>query len=493
VNPIQRLSIRHVWIGLTVGAAFVGPASSPIGLPDIYWTLLTGAWMAAHGALLESDPFTAAPHVAGQLLNVQWLADLIFHAFDALGGLPMVITGTALLVATTYALLLAAAVTASGHLRLSCVAVWVAYILAASNLSPRPQTLAYPIFALFVLAVMRAERRKDTRLLWLLPPATAAWANLHGPFFTGFAVLGCAAAARVLTTRGLHSARPYLLTLGACLLACLVNPYGFGSVVYLASIGSNPIIRDFVTEWSPTTLASTEGILFFTSTVVLGMLIYRSRIRLSLFEILLLLVFGYLAWSSVRSIVWWGLATAPIMARMLGGVLRGRPVTTSRDLPLANAFILAMVALLAIGSLPWLKSSITILPADKRGVFAPNTPLGVGEYLQTHDAPAGGVLFNDQTWGGYLEWATWPKHTVFVDGRFELHPPQIWFDYLDVVFPTARWRSLLDQYGIGYLVLNKTEQTDLVVDLRSDAAWQLDYEDDQAVVFSRTAASADAP
>ena len=41
--------------------------------------------------------------------------------------------------------LLAAAVTASGHLRLSCVAVWLAYVLGASNLSPRPQTLAYPL------------------------------------------------------------------------------------------------------------------------------------------------------------------------------------------------------------------------------------------------------------------------------------------------------------------------------------------------------------
>ena len=42
------------------------------------------------------------------------------------------------------------------------------------------------------------------------------------------------------------------------------------------------------------------------------------------------------------------------------------------------------------------------------------------------------------TWGGYLEWATWPKHVVFVDGRFELHPSQVWFDYLDIVFPSAR-------------------------------------------------------
>ncbi len=481
---MSKLSIRHVWIGLTVGAAFIGPASSPIGLPDIYWTLLTGAWMAARGTFLESDPFTAAPHVAGQILNIQWLADLIFYGFDALGGIPMVITGTALVVSAAFALLLAAAYTASGHLRLSCVAVWLAYILGASNLSPRPQTLAYPIFALFLFAVMRAEWRKDNRWLWLLPPVTAIWANLHGSFFTGFVLLGCAAAAHILTSRRLHTARPYLVTLAACLVASLINPYGVGSLVYVATIGSNPVIRDLVTEWAPTTVSWREGIMFFSALLVVGALMYRSRVRLTVFEILVLLVFGYLAWSSVRALVWFGLVLAPIVARLMGGLFQSRPAA-SRDLPLANALILGLVVLLAGISLPWFKSSLSILPADKRGLFSPDTPVAVGAFLRTYEPPASGVLLNDQGWGGYLEWATWPKHEVFLDGRIELHPTQVWLDYLDIVFPSARWRSLLDQYNVSYMVWNKAEEPDLIADLRVDPGWKLDYEDNQAVVFSR--------
>jgi hypothetical protein len=482
---MKSLSIRHVWIGLTVGAAFIGPASNPIGLPDIYWTLLTGAVMVTRGTLLETDPFTGAPHVTGPVLNVQWLADLIYHGLDALGGLPMVITGTATLVALTFALLLAATITASGHVRISCICVWLAYVLGASNLSPRPQTLAYPIFALFLLAVMRAEWRKDSRLLWLLPPATALWANLHGSFFTGFVLLGCAALARVVATRHLFSARPYVITLVACILASLINPYGVGSLVYVATIGSNPVIRDFVTEWAPTTVGWREGILFLGSLVLLGALAYRSRVRLTVLEILLLLVFGYLAWSSVRAIVWWGLVIAPILARLVGGIFVSR-LTKSRDLPAVNALILAMVAVLAVVSLPWFKSAISILPADKRGLFSTDTPVGVGEYLQTHDPPNSGALLNNQSWGGYLEWATWPKHEVFLDGRIELHPPQVWFDYLDIVFPSARWRTLIDQYGIGYMVLSKYENADFITDLRAEPNWRVDYEDDLAVVLSRT-------
>jgi hypothetical protein len=488
-----KLTIRHVWVALTVGAAFIGPASTPIGLPDILWTLLRGQWMADHGTLITTDPFTSAPHISGQILNLQWLADLTYHAFDALGGLPGVITGTALVVATTYGLLLVAAATASGYLRLSCVAVWIAYVLGASNLSPRPQTLAYPLFAVFLLAVVRVEWRKDTRMLWLLPFLTAIWANVHGSFFTGWAVLGCAALGQVITTRRLYSAKPYLVTLAACVAASVVTPAGLGSLVYLATMSGNQIVRDYVTEWAPTSFSLREGPLFIGSVVLVCALTFKSRTRLTAFEIILLLVFGYLAWSSVRAVVWWGLVIAPILARLLGGVVPER-VTSGRNVPVLNGFIIAMVGLLVFASLPQNKGMLPVLPVDKQGLFTPDTPVAVGDYLRTHEPPAEGKILNAQGWGGYLEWAAWPKHQVFLDGRIELHPDQVWLDYLEIVFPTARWRELVDKYDISYFVLDKSEQPDLIGDLRADsAAWHLDYEDDQAVVFSRATPLARSP
>jgi hypothetical protein len=478
------MTIRHVWIAITLAAAFIGPASNPIGLPDILWTLLRGSWMTEHGTFLRMDPFTSAPHISGEILNLQWLADLTFHSFDAMGGLAGVVTGTAVLVTITYGLLLASSATASGYLRLSCVSVWVAYALGASNLSPRPQTLAYPIFAAFLLAVVRAEYRKDTRLLWLLPPLTVLWANIHGSFFTGWALLGSAAAGQVISTRHLHTARPYLITLVACVLASMVTPYGPASLTYLMTMSGNQIVRDYVTEWAPTSLGLREGPLFFSSVILVGGLMLRSRLRLTPFEIILMLVFGYLAWSSV---LWWGLAVAPILARLLGSVVPDR-MRTGRDLPVLNGLIIAMCAALAIVSLPMFKTSIPILPPDKQGIFIPEIPTRAAAYLQAHNPPPTGRMFNAQEWGGYLEWADWPRHQVFLDGRIELHPDQVWLDYLQIVFPTAGWRELVDKYDISYFVLNKDGDQDLIADLRADTpTWNLDYEDDQAVIFSRGA------
>jgi hypothetical protein len=491
----RRLSIQHVWIVITLGAAFIGPASNPIGLPDILWTLMRGQWTAEHGTLITTDPFTSAPHVAGQILNMQWLADLTFHAFDALGGLPMVISGTALAITVTVGLLLVASVSASNHLRLSCVAVWAAYALGASNLSPRPQTLAYPLFAIFLLAVMRVEWRKDTRLLWLLPLVTVIWANVHGSFFTGWALLGCGALGQVIARRNLLAARPYVITLVACVAASTITPAGVGSLVYLATMGGNQIVRDYVTEWAPTSFALREGPLFFGSVVLLCGLMLKSRNRLTAFEIVLLLVFGYLAWSSVRAVVWFGLAMAPTLARLLGGVLPER-APDGRNVPALNALIIAMVGALVVVALPQNKAMVPILPADKQGEFNPGMPVAVGDWLRSHDPPASGRMLNDQAWGGYLEWADWPRHQVFLDGRIELHPDQVWLDYMQIASPTSAWRDLVDKYDISYFVLDKSPsgEPDLIQDLRADpATWPLAYEDDQAVVFSRAPLSAVAP
>jgi hypothetical protein len=474
-----------VWIGMTLVAAFIGPASAPFGIPDGLWSLLRGRWMAEHGTLLHADPFTSAPHVDGPMLNVQWLADLLLYAANRVGGLEMVIVWVALAVTLTTALLLLAAYSASPHLRLSCVAVWASYVLGATNFSPRPQTLAYPLFALFVLAVARAEWHRDTRVLWLLPFATALWANIHGSFFLGFVLLGCAAVGRVIATRQLLPARPYVLALLACLLASLVNPYGPSALVYVASIGSNPVIRDYVTEWAPTTIGQPEGILFFASLVVLGVLVLRARIRLTPVEIVCLLAFGYLAWSSVRVVVWWGIVLAPIVARLLGASFPSYQ-PKGRDRPLVNVFVLSLALAIAALSLPWTKSMLPILPSQKQGVFNSEAPVRVGEYLKAHDPPLSGRMLNHQAWGGYLEWTLWPRHTVFLDGRIELHPIDVWLDYVDLVLPSAHWRELFARYDISYAVLSKAEDAELIADLRADGShWRVDYEDDQAVVLSR--------
>src|SRR5438874_1176872 len=72
----------------------------------------------------------------------------------------------------------------------------------------------------------------DARALWLAPPLFALWANAHGGFPAGLAVLalylGCRALAALWSAgrAGWREAGRYGLVLAACGLATLANPYG---------------------------------------------------------------------------------------------------------------------------------------------------------------------------------------------------------------------------------------------------------------------------
>jgi hypothetical protein len=477
VRAIVRL--EHAWIALALVATFVGPASSPVVMLDLGWTLRSGMWMVEHRQLLASDPFTSAPAVPTQL-DMQWLAQLVYYAVYRAGDLPLVIAANAVVVTLAYGLVLAACVAVSGRPRLACAAIVPAYVLGFTNLAPRPQTLAYPLFGLFLLALERAHRSGGARWLWLLSPAMVVWANVHGSFFLGVLLVGCFAVGAALEARSLRAGRPHLLALLGCVLAACLTPYGPGSLWYVVGIASNPIVRGFVGEWAPTSIGSTEGVLFFAS--VLGLLALGWRRSLRATEVLVLVVFGCLGLTAVRSVVWWGMASAPVVARLLAS-LAPRPAAQTRQRPLLNVALLGLLGSLVVVSLPWVRAAYPLLPDSRRALIQQEVPPELVAFLEEHSYP--GLMLTHQGWGGYFDWRLWPTHQPFLDGRFELHPPAVWLDYLAMTAPRADWQVLTDRYGIGYMVLWKRAEGGLIAAARTSDGWRIDYEDDQAVVLVR--------
>ena len=53
----------------------------------------------------------------------------------------------------------------------------------------RPQLFSVLLFAVLLLILIRADKG-PRRLLWLVPPLMAAWANLHGGWMVGLGTFG---------------------------------------------------------------------------------------------------------------------------------------------------------------------------------------------------------------------------------------------------------------------------------------------------------------
>ena len=52
------------------------------------------------------------------------------------------------------------------------------------------------------------------------------------------------------------------------------------------------------------------------------------------------------------------------------------------------------------------------------------------------------------------------------------------------------WLSVLDQYGVRYLILNKKRDGGLLSLVRTRPGWVVDFEDEASVLFTRSLAGA---
>ena len=121
------------------------------------------------------------------------------------------------------------------------------------------------------------------------------------------------------------------------------------------------------------------------------------------------------------------------------------------------------------------------MPASKAGLISIETPIKATEYLLDNSPP--GYLFHAMSFGSYLIWAAQPDYPVFVDGRIEMYPMQVWMDYLQISQASGDWEQRLQDYGVRSLLLSDKEQPGLVEAVRNNPHWKLLYADEAALLF----------
>ena len=148
-----------------------------------------------------------------------------------------------------------------------------------------------------------------------------------------------------------------------------------------------------------------------------------------------------------------------------------------------NLGLLSLLVFLALVSLPWFRSMIPIR-GDYRSSITKDTPVESINYLM--ETQPKGRVFNDMAFGSYMIWAAHPDYQVFTDPRIELFPEQVWDDYQAISRTAPGWAQKLEQYEVRTLVLNPEAQPALVDKATKSSAWQLVFQDQAALVFTRS-------
>ena len=499
---------------------------------DIWGHVSYGDWIMANQSLPEYDPFLSL--AAGvPCIDAAWLSQIIFAKVNGVLGVRGLSHIFALTVFTTHVLFWFAFYLKSGRVGVSTLASFLLVVIASSRIAIiRPEIFGSLCVAILLVIMAWSEkydvfksgllqtdelknplkqgRKTPVALLFSLylgiPLVFLAWANLHGSFVVGLAILGLQFLGRVIEvgwrTRSLVQictdkwVRRWLVVTELSVCGALLNPYHIDLFINSLTFPRNPNLKD-VLEWEPLEFRDAEGIWFSVAWVLMLVLYRHSRERVRTADVLRVGLLSLAVIVGVRMIGWFSVVFVYAMVPHLANVLprmgresRGVEIDSPQKIPFwakKSPVITAFCVLILWFGFAF--SNITTplfggTPRQLDKVYSEGTPRKLTEFLKAH--PPEGQVWNPQWWGDWLVWDGPAGMNVFMTtNAVHLAPPRVWKDYLGIARASRGWQSVAEKYNVSTFVVHKEKQVKLDEEVRRLKGFKVVYEDDLSVVVSR--------
>jgi hypothetical protein len=447
--------------------------------PDIWWHLRAGQWILQHHTVPVTDPFSFYG-ADKPWTEYSWLFDTAMAAaYGRLGLVSIALYEIAVRVGLTVALFHTVRNLLPGFWRAAALTS-AAIFTMTRVIGPRPGMLTILFVIVLFDVLLSAVATGRTRLLWLLPPMFALWANWHIQFVYGLFVLGVFAAEPLVNKMFRYrpageSALPPVwlwLTLGASAAATLLNPYGAKVYSTVFLYAGQTRVYNQISEFLAMNFRQPQHYLAVLLVLGAALAIGWRRNARPLWLIFLLAA-SVLAFRSVREI--WFLAVISVCVIADGWpspadrVLRPSPF---RSRALVGIWVLALL----IAASRHYGLSNDALEIQTAGAF----PEAAVRYIELHHLD--GPLLNDLSWGGYLVWRL-PHLPVALDGRTNVHGEDRILRFSNLWKGKPGWESDPD-LARANLVLTPRDAA-LASLLRASPQFQNVYEDSQTVIFQR--------
>ena len=429
-------------------ALFALKPLGPVKDPDAYWHVVAGEHLVQTGQFVLDDPFGAATDKVW-ILN-QWVPEVLMHWAHAAYGLP----GVAWLLCLG-SLLVGVAVYAACRRRssalVSAVVLAVTFVALSGSLSPRPQLVTFALAA--VTTSTWILTREDGRARWWLVPLTWLWACSHGMWFIGPVLGGVVVLGMFLERR---------LSLGEAARLAVVPALSVG-VAALTPVGPRLFTSPFqvggvtgmISEWQPPHLTDPglAAALLLVVVVVVDQVVRRSEEwTIALLTVVALLL--AVTWSRTTGLA--AVVLAPLAAMAIQRVTR----QAVPDVPRRER-----VAVLVSGVASLVLAGLVAPAAAASPGIGPN---GLDAALDR--LPAGTVVCNDQTDGGWLM-LRHPGLRPTMDTRVELYTVERIRAYLVFVAGEPGWQDYAVQVGCTYAVL--PADAPVVAAMRAAGQWTM--------------------
>ncbi len=469
-----------VALAVCIGLLFY-TTTQTLGDPDTFLHLATGHWIFQHRSVPSLDPFSytfaGAPWVAHE-----WLSQCLLAAAHHLAGW----TGLVFLVVACLALTLSYLLRFLLG-RMPPIYALLFTVLASSALAPhllaRPHVLAWPMLAVWAGSLINASEKIQSPPWWLLG-LMVLWANLHGSFMLGLALLLAIALEAALNgppASRLSTLKNWGLFICLSLLAVMLTPSGWKGLWFAFKL-LNLKHLDIIVEWMPASFVGFNSLELWLM-ALLGLAL-TGYLRLPAVRLLLLLGLLHQALAHGRYLSIFGLLTPMLIATPFGklypALSADKPQVSSLDAffdrlvapakPLAVALAVALV----------LVTGFVTGQTGRHRTEASITPkAAVDAAIQ---AGVAGHVLNQYQFGGYLIYRGIP---VFIDGRADLYGDQHLNAYAESLLSLKpeKLQKTLDDFKISWTLLSPDSPAVSYLDTQS--GWRKIYQDDTAVVHIR--------
>ena len=495
-----------IFVTLLSALVFTPLSVRLLGDAGIGWHIRAGQQILTSHAIPRVDSFSST--MSGKpWFAWEWMYDVVVGHLDATLGLNGVVWFTAVVIATVFAWMFRSLIRRGTNM---CIALGLALLAISASMIhflARPHVLSW-LFTFAWFWILDSSERdcfsgrggNSSRRAWLLPPLILVWVNLHGGFLFGFALLGIfwlgalwtwfqskedriedslrriAAARRVrdLTWAGL-----------ACVVASLVNPYGWRLHAHVYSYLSNRFLMDHIDEFqSPNFHGAAQKCFLVLLLIALAGLAARGR-QLRMSEGLTVLLVAYAGLYASRNIpvssVLLVMLLGPLISNAAGGGGFFQRMATVESGMRGHAWpVLALVGTLVIAINGGRIGSSQAMDAH----FDPKRmPVEAVNYLEK--SRVSGPVLSPDFWGGYLIYRLYPKMQVVVDDRHDLFGDEFFKSYLKMVHAEPGWDGFLREHPSSYVLVPK--QSALASVFMESHAWRVIYSDDVAIALMRRA------
>lgn len=455
--------------------------------PDLGSHLKGGKWIVAHQSVPENDISTYT--VSGnEYIDIHWFFQVLVFGVYSLGGYKALSLTVTLLALLLFILLFFRNLKERFHKSLTISMLLLAFLVIEPRIMLRPEmfTLLYLSLLLFILDQYFSDREN---LLFLMPVIMLVWCNMQGLFVLGLIVIGVYYISQLLSEKKYD--RKFTLYFIGSVLVCLVNPYFIRGFLFPIELftrleGENVFhqhIRELVSLTSLDTLVFKDILFIIYSFLAVFSVILTIRSRKP-HEVILLILFLYLAVIAIRNIPLFVVLSFPVLCRSMNGIkeyLQGKGY--KRFLSVTGIAVFWFCIILPILLIPRMITNAYYVANASYcktglGIDPWHQPVRGAEFLNKNELH--GRIINSLAFGGWLSWSL--PQAVFIDGRLEVIREPL---YQEVV---ESWNGnlpgLLEKYRPELIIFNYLKYYPWTVQLLKMPGWKLIYLDGFTAIYA---------